>query len=182
MPAAFTWTPKRVAFCEEYLVDLNAAGAARRAGYGVRRANEMGHELLAFPSIRARIDQRMAERVEATRIKAYKVLEELAVLAFSSLDHYTIDDDGHVVVRPDAPGGAIRAVSKLKRTKKTSAQTGVTTIETELHLWDKGAAITNALKHLGLLKEVVEHRDLTLEDMIRDAAGGEGGADASHRA
>ncbi len=45
-------TPKQAAFVNEYLVDLNAAGAARRAGYSERTAAEVGYENLRKPQIK----------------------------------------------------------------------------------------------------------------------------------
>ena len=35
-------TPKQERFCQEYLVDLNAAAAARRAGYSKQTAGVIG--------------------------------------------------------------------------------------------------------------------------------------------
>ena len=46
-------------FITEYLVDLNATQAARRAGYSERTANEQGSRLLANASIKAEIDRQL---------------------------------------------------------------------------------------------------------------------------
>ena len=63
-------TPKQTTFVAEYLVDLNASAAARRAGYSAHRADAMGHENLRKPeiaeAIRAAQSQRAA-RVEITQ-------------------------------------------------------------------------------------------------------------------
>ena len=48
-------TAKQTRFVEEYLVDLCAAGAARRAGYSERTARTIGAENLTKPDIAAAI-------------------------------------------------------------------------------------------------------------------------------
>ena len=51
---------KQRAFVAHYLATLNAAEAARRAGYSERRAKQTGSELLANPGVRAAIDAEFA--------------------------------------------------------------------------------------------------------------------------
>ena len=38
-------TPKQARFVQEYLIDLNAAQAAIRAGYSAKTARVIGHEI-----------------------------------------------------------------------------------------------------------------------------------------
>ena len=47
-------------------------------------------------------------------VTQHRVLAELEELAFSSIDHYTFDDDGHVILAVGAPPRAIRAVKCVK--------------------------------------------------------------------
>ena len=54
-------TPKQARFVEEYLVDLSAAAAARRAGYSPKRADQQGLENLGKPEIAAAIAEKRAE-------------------------------------------------------------------------------------------------------------------------
>jgi len=68
-------TPKRAQFVREYLVDLNAAGAAVRAGYRERRAKQQASELLRTPAVAAAIEAAMAERSARLRINADMVVE-----------------------------------------------------------------------------------------------------------
>jgi phage terminase small subunit len=74
-------TPKQLRFVDEYLVDLNASAAARRAGYSPTRADAMGHENLRKPEIAAAIAAAQAKRAERTRIDADWVLQRLAQIA-----------------------------------------------------------------------------------------------------
>lgn len=62
-------TAKQQRFVDEYLVDLNASAAARRAGYSARRSDQQGLENMRKPEIAAAIaEQRkcMAERTQRT--------------------------------------------------------------------------------------------------------------------
>ena len=60
-----TLTAKQEAFCREYMVDRNAAAAARRAGYSPGRANVSGAELLRKATVLARVRQLQQERFDA---------------------------------------------------------------------------------------------------------------------
>ncbi|MDI9497269.1 MAG: terminase small subunit [Bacillota bacterium] len=71
-------TIKQQRFVDEYLICGNATEAARRAGY--KHPNPTGSENLAKPSIRERIDQRIAEKEEASIAKQDEVLKYLTSL------------------------------------------------------------------------------------------------------
>ena len=70
-------TAKQAAFVREYLVDLNATGAARRAGYSERTASEVGYENLRKPQISEAIENALAERANRTELTADEVIEGL---------------------------------------------------------------------------------------------------------
>src|SRR5687768_8910928 len=58
-------TPRQARFVDEYLIDLNATQAARRAGYSPRSARQAGAQNLSNPAISAEIAERT--RALATR-------------------------------------------------------------------------------------------------------------------
>lgn len=68
-------TNKQEAFCQEYLIDLNATQAALRAGYSEKTAKDIGCENLAKPNIQKKIAELMARRSEKTEINAEWVLK-----------------------------------------------------------------------------------------------------------
>ena len=70
-------TAKQQAFCEEYLVDLNATQAAIRAGYSENTASEMGYENLSKPQIAEVIAVLQAKRSAKTELNAQWVLDRL---------------------------------------------------------------------------------------------------------
>ena len=70
-------TPKQQRFVDEYLIDLNATAAAKRAGYSVRTAEWQGPQLLAKTHVAEAIAAKKAARAEATGIDAAWVLKTL---------------------------------------------------------------------------------------------------------
>lgn len=70
-------TPKQKAFCENYLVDLNATQAAIRAGYSEKTANRIATENLSKPVIAEAIKEAMAERSEKMGLTQVMIIEGL---------------------------------------------------------------------------------------------------------
>lgn len=147
-------------FANEYVRDFNGARAAAVAGWSEKRAAATASELLDDPECQAEIEKVMQQREQRSRVKAFKVLDNLAPLIESNLEHYMVDERGNVTVKADAPADAMLAVSKIKRRIRHSTKPngeGVTEIDVEIALWDKNAALGNAMKHLGMMKDRVEH-------------------------
>ena len=78
-----TLTPKQQRFVEEYLVDLNGAQAAVRAGYSVHTAKQIATENLAKPYLQAAIAEARKQQQERTQITADRVVKELGLIAFA---------------------------------------------------------------------------------------------------
>lgn len=76
-------TPKQQRFVEEYLVDLNGAQAAIRAGYSPDTARQMATENLSKPYIQLAIAEERKAQQERTQVTADKVVTELALIAFA---------------------------------------------------------------------------------------------------
>ena len=70
-------TPKQQCFIEEYLIDLNAAQSAIRAGYSEKTAKQQASRLLTNVDVAAAIAKAKRERSEATKIDAEYVLRRL---------------------------------------------------------------------------------------------------------
>ena len=68
---------KQRRFAEEYVIDLNATQAAKRAGYSERTAGSQGHDLLKNPEIQNLIAEITEERRSATIATQAEVLEYL---------------------------------------------------------------------------------------------------------
>ena len=88
-------TGKQQNFVNEYLIDLNATAAAKRAGYSGKSAHDIGWENLRKPEVAAEIAKRRQRMIEKLEITQEMVVQELAKLAFSNIgDYLRIDADG----------------------------------------------------------------------------------------
>ena len=136
-------------FVEEYLIDLNATQAAIRAGYSPHTAKEIGCENLTKPNIEAAVKRAMAERSKRTGINADRVLMELAKIGFvnivdtADLDSATVQEGAN---RDDT--AAIQSV-KVKRIPTENGDI----VEREVKLYDKGKALEQLGRHLGLFND-----------------------------
>lgn len=70
-------TPKQARFVAEYLIDLNATQAAKRAGYSERTAEQQGHQLLKKSLVAAAIADAQSKRSERTDITQDYVLNSI---------------------------------------------------------------------------------------------------------
>ena len=70
-------TPRQVRFVEEYLIDLNAAQAAIRAGYSKKTARQIGQHLLTKVDIAEAVEKAKAERSERTEVTQDWVVDRL---------------------------------------------------------------------------------------------------------
>lgn len=70
-------TPKQERFVQEYLVDLNATAAARRAGYSEKRASELGYQLLQKTTVQAAIQKAIRDRSQRTEVDQDYVIKRL---------------------------------------------------------------------------------------------------------
>ena len=154
-------TAKQQSFVEEYLVDLNATDAARRAGYSAKAAAQMGYENLMKPHIAAEIQEAMNRRSERVEITADMVLRELGKLAFSSLrDMVEWGPDGVKLKASDelTPEQAA-CVSEVTQTVTEHGGT------TRFKLHDKATALAKIGHHLGMFKNQVDASyQLTVHD------------------
>lgn len=81
-------TAKQQLFCSEYLKDLNATEAAKRAGYSPKTAYSIGHENLKKPEIAAEISARRDELLESNQVDTANVISEISKIAFANMLDY----------------------------------------------------------------------------------------------
>jgi len=144
-------TDKQELFCSEYLVDLNASGAARRAGYSLDTAGAIGWENLKKPEIQARIQEMRDAIGKGFNITKEKLAQELSRIAFSdirkifkedgslkSCDEW--DDDTAAVV------AGIDTEELFEGTGKDRERIGFTK---KVKIWEKTKAIESLVKLMG---------------------------------
>jgi phage terminase small subunit len=138
-------------FVDEYLIDCNATRAAITAGYTKRTASQAGWEVLRNPKVAAEISRRQKLLAERHAVSADNVISELAKLGFSNLaDFYSVDEKGRVVIDTAALADPVKAAA-LSQIEVVDAPDGSQSIK--LKLVDKGKALGDLSKHLGLLTE-----------------------------
>ncbi len=153
-------TIKRAMFVQEFLVDLNGAQAATRAGYAAASAKVESCRLLADEKVVAAIQDAMDARAVRIGISQDRVAVELAKLGFSNmLDYITVPDDGDVAV--DLTGMTRDQAAALSEVTTEEVTTGggsntQTTKRVKIKLADKRAALVDLGRHLGMFKERVE--------------------------
>ena len=69
-------------FVLEYIIDLNGAAAARRAGYATGKAGARAHELLHRADVQAAIRDELKAREARTRVTGDRVILEYARIGF----------------------------------------------------------------------------------------------------
>lgn len=79
-------TDKQKRFCEEYLIDLNAAQAAIRAGYSAKGINKRTTRMMANEGIQQYLAELRNEQSARTRITADTVLGELVKIASADVE------------------------------------------------------------------------------------------------
>jgi len=151
-------TPKQAAFVQEYLIDLNASAAARRAGYSPKSAHRTGNENMQKPAIVAAIAEAKDARSQRTQVTTDRVVEELAKIGFSNLlDFFRITTDGEpyvdlsTVTREQAAVLAELQVDDFLEGRGDDARE-VRRVKVKLH--DKLKALEQLAKHLGIADKV----------------------------
>lgn len=139
-------TPKEDRFVKEYLIDLNATRAARRAGYSARSARSIGPRLLKRPAVQAALAEARAAHARRTQVSAERVLKELARIAFASSDDFLDWGPQGVTLRDktllDADQHA--AIAEISQNGKAL----------RLKLHDKMAALDRLVRHLDLFADM----------------------------
>lgn len=158
--------PKHARFVLEYMKDLNGTKAAVRAGYEQSSAACVSSELLQREDVQGELQRQLEAREARTLATADRVIQELALIAFSDITDFVVREDGSVTLREGAGKRATRAVQSVKRKVRIVRDRNrldgdgrpveVEVEDVEIKLWDKARALEVLARHLGLLKDRVE--------------------------
>jgi len=150
---------RRALFVLEYLVDCNATQAAIRAGYSPHTAEVQGCRLLRNAQVADAVAAGLKEKMDSVGLTVERVRREMARLVFSDLRKLYRED------------GSLRPITELDD-DTAAALAGVEVEELfegrgddrehvgyvkKVRLWDKNSAMVTAARHLGMLKDKVEH-------------------------
>lgn len=167
---------KQRRFVEEYLVDLNATAAAKRAGYTDSGAFQQGYRLLKNVEVAeaiAKAQERLAKKFE---VKAERIIEELAKIGFANMQDYMIVGANGDPVLNWAALTRDQAAALVEVTVDTYTEGKGDDAErvkrVKFKLADKRAALVDLGKHLGLFEEKsridvnVTHQHINVVDVI----------------
>lgn len=142
-------TARQLDFVAEYLIDLNATAAYRRAFQkcGYRAARVEASRLLASPNIQREIAAVRRAQMKRTRVTADNVVKELARVAHSDIGNcFDLSADEWKLLPPRRiPFAARKAIRAFEVTRTAD---GTETIR--VVLYDKVAALDKLARHLGL--------------------------------
>ncbi|HAK44197.1 MAG TPA: terminase small subunit [Clostridium sp.] len=164
-------TDKQKIFANEYLVDLNATRAYKKAYPGVKKEetiNAAASRMLRNVKVKEYIDKRMKDREIRTEITQDKVLQELAMIAFSNGTDFAkvvekpiimngipvLDEEGNQRTYKDVELEITDTLSMNKKKAITAIKNTKFGISVETA--DKVKALELLGKHLGIFKDKVE--------------------------
>lgn len=151
-------------FIFEYLVDLNATGAAKRAGYSRKSARFQGARLLTNANILREISAIQQRRFQRLGVTPEWVLSEIAFIAFANmLDYIRIEPDGSPSVdlsrlsRENASAlSEISTDEVIERRPAGRRGSSVRIRRTTLRLRQKLAALEDLARHMRLFTEAAD--------------------------
>lgn len=156
-------TDKQKIFADEYLIDLNATRAYRKAYPNCKKdssADAAARKLLGNTRIQKYISDRMEERQKRTEVTQDRVLQELAYIAFARVtDYATVRNDVVKIKNTDElTEEQIRAISGIKEGK----------FGIELKLNDKEKALELLGRHLGMWNDKLDIKTPAIDESIKE--------------
>ncbi len=159
-------TAKQEQFCQEYIIDFNAAQAAIRAGYSEDTAKQIGYENLTKPYIQEYLQELKAKRAEKTQISQERVLQEYARLGFSDI-RKLYDENGRLKDVQDLDDDTAAAISSIEVNITKNEDNEFESVK-KYKMVDKKGALDSVARHLGMFNDSLEvklptviRRDLT---------------------
>lgn len=144
-------TPKQALFVLEYLKDLNATEAAKRAGFSAKTAYAQGPELLKTPHVAAEIERAKRERDERTQVKLDQVIRELARVGFSDV-RALFNENGTMKKPHELTGDQAAAIAAIE-VDEIGVDGKVVGYTRKVKFWPKNGALELLGKHLGAFVE-----------------------------
>jgi phage terminase small subunit len=154
--------PKQQRFVEEYLIDLNATAAYKRAGYKGRgrAAENAASRLLGNADVQVAIQAGVKLRSEAVGLTVDRIWAEWRRIAFSDVGDILDFSGTDPTLRPanEISEDARRALAsvKVKRYVDGIGDAARTVEIIEFKFWDKPGALRDAANALNMFKEHLE--------------------------
>lgn len=148
-------TDKQKRFCEEYIIDLNGAQSAIRAGYAEGSARVEASRLLSNDNIQDYISTLQKNKSEELNISQNMVLKELMKIAFGDVKNY-FDDLGRLIDINELENNVSASIKSVTVLTEKTIGGGEFNIETnikKLESYDKLKALDTINKMLGFYEK-----------------------------
>jgi phage terminase small subunit len=153
------------AFVRWYAATENASESARRAGYSLATAGQIGHALLKKFEVSEAIRLNQLNKLRVADITHERILQEVARLAFFDASQL-FDEHGNPLPITALDEDTARAIQGVKVVTKGNADMGYADI-TEFKAADKKSSLELLMRHAGMLKDKLE-LDANLKHDVAD--------------
>lgn len=130
---------KRRRFVDEYIIDCNGTQAAIRAGYAPKAANEQAARLLANASIKAAVEEKLAEIRKKNEITADWVVDKAKKIIERCMQAEPVYDNegnptGEYKFDSSGANGSLKILAKYLGMEKTTVSVESSGLGIVLHL------------------------------------------------
>lgn len=166
-------TPRQRTFADEYLIDLNATAAYKRAGYVAEgnSAEVNASRLLSNAKVSEYIAERMRAREQRTEITQDRVLQEYAKIAFLDPRRF-YDENGALIPVQKLPADVAAALSAMEvvveRNGTNEDGSPAFADVKKIKFSDKKGALDSVARHLGMFIDRSEVKVTTHEESLDD--------------
>jgi phage terminase small subunit len=137
-------------FCHEYVKDLNATQAAKRAGYSPKTSDVIGPRLLDNVGVHLLVERLKQQINDASVMSARETLQEITRIARSSIKR-AFSPTGKLLSPLDMDEDAAAAISSFE-VQSSLGEDGASPCEIrKIKLWDKMAALRFMAMHHKLI-------------------------------
>ncbi len=162
----FRLNRRQALFATQYVVDLNGAQAAIRAGYSEHSARVTASKLLTKANILQAIEGAFAERMERVQLDQDDVVRRLAQIAFTDIDAFASWTGGRISLKDldDIPADRRGALAEIQET----------TQGLRIKMADRMPALALLARHFGVIptagtrEATAEHARMTYERTVTE--------------
>jgi phage terminase small subunit len=155
---------RRERFAIEYIKDLNATEAAKRAGYSPKTAYSQGSRLLKNVEVQNKIRELNKRAEDEAVVCAADVLRELGRIALCDIRE-AFNEDGTLKGIKDMPANVRRAISGFDVDESADMGLDGKVVKVlrkqtkKVRFWNKGDALNTLAKHFHLLDDKPQDND-----------------------
>jgi len=155
-------TPKQKRFVAEYLIDLNATAAYKRAGYAGKgnSAEVAACVLLSNVKVAKAVQDAIKLRSERTEITQDRVLQEYAKLAFLDPRRF-YNENGGLIPVPQLPADVAAALAGMEVVVERNGTDDDGNHQyadvSKIKFIDKKGALDSVARHLGMFNDKITH-------------------------